>query len=947
MTEGMQGRTSDTRIYNPRSESSEMFRANHEDERPPSGIEDAKSKERRRDKKQAKREREEKEDKKIRHIKVRSHHLGLEGEKPTEDVDEEEEKFKPRGSTDNPSDQTMPSGAGGFLTSLAMGAKGPGAAGGQMIQMSEPMDLAWRLLKYDDDDDDDDLYDEEFYYDYDGNPRDPRQNLDPEFEKEIMHNEAGEELQDEIEELRESPGFYEKPEPAVTDKEREEEELKQSIADFLSSQKLAGEPMDLAYQLLKEEEEGHRINFDDISKTPKETWLKQIMGFDMPTISNMVDMGMMEGLGFDNHIHGDPDMMNQMHNDRHIWGAQESMDSLMEHRNSLIYLSETLDGRGHELPSWLVDQHKNAMMTQELGNAHPMAHIAGNLAALYTHANYLGNLLGPQMQEQPDDDWQNKLAGEPMDLAWQLLKMSEAEALDYHHPDIEAQRYIDRKRASSGHSGGHMRQGLSHKIRRDAEDRAERNVAAGIPEWLRYAHSSHPEMMRHRAEMDDDKTPLLPTTVDEKNKIADLREVARKIKLNPQTVYNRQLYSSQMLPPGPFTEPEPEPEPDIQDSPVPGMAFVNGQLVPDPRVKKSSPMDFAWSLLKQIPVGYSAKGPSSRCDNTEEECDGSYEAHYRGPEDNPKELVDIFCPKCGRYHEITGDVYDQYLETDMARGEHPSQQNLQKSESKRSVARRRKKEGYAKWRPSTGQFEKPKGGGDPRNISSRRSKNISRNLPMGRKTGLMRPHLSVEFSHRGLASKQPPSKDPQKYRPYLASQDARKLLGGVRTVYTPHMRHSQRSFISGQTGGGRLTNTLQYPRVPRPRLHAVRAPSIQPPKMKMPHLVRPKMPGMITMSEDTPQHSDILKANAYQAALMRIALKEIRELMREKKDKDSKKKGKGEPDTAGAASTLPNYPANNPKQTNRNQGGTEDANNEPRDFGLDPGALVGRGSGRV
>ena len=416
------GRTSDTRMYNPRSESSEMFRANHEDERPPSGVEDAKDKEKRKDKKQAKREREEKEDNKIRHIKVRRHHLGIDGEKPDEPVEEEEEKFKPRGSTDNPANQTMPSGAGGFLTSLAMGAKGPGAAGGQMVQMSEPMDIAWRLLKSD---------------------------------------------------------------------------------------------------------------------------------------------------------------------------------------------------------------------------------------------------------------------------------------------------------------------------------------------------------------------------------------------------------------------------------------------------------------------------------------------------------------------------------------------TIKKKESKRSVKRRRKKEGYAKWRPSTGQFEKPKGGGDPRNITSRRSKNISRNLPMGRKTGLNRSHFSVEYSHRGLASKQPPSKDPQQYRPYLASQDARKLLGGVRTVYTPHMRHSQRSYIAGDTGGGRLTNTLQYPRVPRPRLRPVRAPSIVPPQLKRPHLARPKMPSMITMSEDIPQHSDILKANAYQAALMRIALKEIRELMREKKDKDSKKKGKGEPDTAGAASTLPNYPANSPKQTNRNEGATEDVNNEPRDFGLDPGALVGRGSGRV
>ena len=117
------GRTSDTRMYNPRSESSEMFRANHEDERPPSGVEDAKDKEKRKDKKQAKREREEKEDNKIRHIKVRRHHLGIDDEKPDEPVEEEEEKFKPRGSTDNPANQTMPSGAGGFLYQSCYGSK--------------------------------------------------------------------------------------------------------------------------------------------------------------------------------------------------------------------------------------------------------------------------------------------------------------------------------------------------------------------------------------------------------------------------------------------------------------------------------------------------------------------------------------------------------------------------------------------------------------------------------------------------------------------------------------------------------------------------------------------------------------------------------------------------------------------------------------------------------
>ena len=54
-----------------------MFRANHEDESAPSGIEDDLDKEQRADKRQAKKEKEAEEDKSIKHIKVRGHHLGI------------------------------------------------------------------------------------------------------------------------------------------------------------------------------------------------------------------------------------------------------------------------------------------------------------------------------------------------------------------------------------------------------------------------------------------------------------------------------------------------------------------------------------------------------------------------------------------------------------------------------------------------------------------------------------------------------------------------------------------------------------------------------------------------------------------------------------------------------------------------------------------------------
>ena len=572
----MMGRGSDTRIYAPRSESSHMFRANHEDERTPTGMEDARDKEARMDKRQKKKEAEDKEDRKIRHIKVRRHHMGLD-DKPEEEMEEEESPFKPRSS---PSEPTQPAGAGGFLTSLAAQAKGPGAAAGQLVQMSEPM--------------------------------------------------------------------------------------------------------------------------------------------------------------------------------KHAWSA--------------------------------------------------------------------------------------------------LLKMSEAEALDFHSPENELERVRAKKRASSGH--GQMRRGMAQKIRRDAEGKGRRNVDAGIPSYLRFAHSTHPEMIRQRGMVPDEKIPLLPVSAEERNKIADLQDVATGAGMRPQTLYHRQAYADTMLPPGPFGEQEQEPEPeplDIQDSPIPGMAFVNGQLVNDPRIKNAStPMEHAWSEILK---------------------------------------------------------------------------------SKRKSEKRRKKEQRAKWRPSTGKFKRPRGGYTGRSGTSARAKLLSRNLPMGRKTGLMRPHLSVEMSHRGIASKQPMSKDPQAYGQWRGYQEQQNIRGQ----------------IAPQSGASLPFGQISMPRAPRPRLHPVRAPPIQPPRLRKPRLNRPRMPGMVTMSEDPVPDGDLLKArtNHYLLAEARTALREMRQLMRQMKDKDSKKKNMGAPDTAGAASTLPKYPGNNPKQTTRGEGGTEDEN-DPRTWGLDPiGQLVGRGGNRA
>ena len=255
--------------------------------------------------------------------------------------------------------------------------------------------------------------------------------------------------------------------------------------------------------------------------------------------------------------------------------------------------------------------------------------------------------------------------------------------------------------------------------------------------------------------------------------------------------------------------------------------------------------------------------------------------------------------------------------------------------SKRKKEKRRKTEQRAKWRPSTGKFKRPRGGYTGRSGTGARAKLLSRNLPMGRKRGLMRAHPSVEFSHRGIASKQPMSQaDPQGYGQFRGYQEQQNIMGQIRP-----------------TSGARLPmGQVNMPRAPRPRLHPVRAPPIQPPRLRTPHLNRPKMPGMVTMSEDPVPEGGLLKArgqNPYLLAEARQAIIALKKLMREVKDKDSKKKGKGTPDTSGAASNLPNHPANSPKQTTNPEGPTE-SDTDARQFGVDPiGHVIGRGGNRA
>ena len=131
-----------------------------------------------------------------------------------------------------------------------------------------------------------------------------------------------------------------------------------------------------------------------------------------------------------------------------------------------------------------------------------------------------------------------------------------------------------------------------------------------------------------------------------------------------------------------------------------------------------------------------------------------------------------------------------------------------KRDTPKSIQRRRREEKRREFRPSTGQFKRPPGGMDPTGATMRRFRARMRGIKSGKKTGLMKPHLSVEMSHRGIATKQPMSKDPQKYTAYRGQSEARKILGNVRTPFSPHGRYGERSNYAGPTGAGRISGLL-------------------------------------------------------------------------------------------------------------------------------------------
>jgi len=285
--------------------------------------------------------------------------------------------------------------------------------------------------------------------------------------------------------------------------------------------------------------------------------------------------------------------------------------------------------------------------------------------------------------------------------------------------------------------------------------------------------------------------------------------------------------------------------------------------------------------------------------------------------------------------------------------------------TEKEMDKRRAKEQNKKWRPSTGQFDTPPGGSlGPKGSTGRRDKALRSSIKQGKKTGLELAHVAVERSHRGRKVKQPLSKDPQKYREYQGTMEARKRVGNVRVPTASQRRFGQRKYFAGPTGGGRLPAGVgvKKPRIHSPRMSsapsvphlsrrstpsaglsvgkmglrrmgappvAVSAPPVPPPQPPI------QDPSQIQMSSDLVAVSNLLKAGPTHADIVELRSL-VRQMKRALKTKDTTSKGMGTKDTSGAGEDKPKYNSASFRTTSRPEGATEDATNDSQAFGVHP-----------
>lgn len=457
---------------------------------------------------------------------------------------------------------------------------------------------------------------------------------------------------------------------------------------------------------------------------------------------------------------------------------------------------------------------------------------------------------------------------------------------------------------------------------------------------------------------------------------------------------------AQNLPDG---EPKPEPKP-VEQAPSikPNLSseyqkLMNSILGDDGNISTGELMFGAWSTLmkENRPLAllsnqelnmkiqmFNANYPLPPSENNAEELDVLIDEFENRQEENPTNVDPFGDTYQEEYEPNNTDGSWQQTVSPTSKIEQPSYhdpywQDVMTGEpmgdawstlmkaTEKEMDKRRAKERNKKWRPSTGQFDTPPGGSlGPKGSTGRRDKALRSSIKQGKKTGLELAHVAVERSHRGRKVKQPLSKDPQKYREYQGTMEARKRVGNVRVPTASQRRFGQRKYFAGPTGGGRLPAGVgvKKPRIHSPRMSsapsvphlnrrstpsaglsvgkmglrrmgappvAVSAPPVPPPQPPI------QDPSQIQMSSDLVAVSSLLKAGPTHADIVELRSL-VRQMKRALKTKDTTSKGMGTKDTSGAGEDKPKYNSASFRTTSRPEGATEDATNDSQAFGVHP-----------
>ena len=220
-------------------------------------------------------------------------------------------------------------------------------------------------------------------------------------------------------------------------------------------------------------------------------------------------------------------------------------------------------------------------------------------------------------------------------------------------------------------------------------------------------------------------------------------------------------------------------------------------------------------------------------------------------------------------------------------------------------------------------YEIQPGGAEIKTANPRRAKRQSRYVQPSKKRGLELNPWSVHRTHLGIATKQPLRLFPEKYGHQMATQARRKLMGNIPQAPAAH---------------GFGPETSYNPR--SPKVAASQGLSIK----------EPREPAMRGASFAKSDELNLVKKDLEEVRkkMDYMHFAQIRRLLRRLKDATERQErrlkaavssGKGNNREAGHREAM--------DSTTRPEGGTEDLENDPKNWGAPSTIFAARGSGRV